>query len=255
MGWLGERRIDLDHCASTNDEAARLARAGAEHGTVVTARTQSGGRGRQGRSWHSPDDGNVYLSCILRPGLTPDRVPPITLAAGLAVSDTVNSAGASSSLKWPNDVLVSDKKIAGILTEMSTRGAALDSVVVGIGVNVGARAFPPELEPIATSLHLELGEAAPRADAVIHALLASLEEWLDRFFAGGVPAVAAAWQLRATPRPISATVDGHTIVGHARGLDHDGALLLETADGEHPRIVRIVRIVAGDVTLSTEVSS
>lgn len=249
MSWLGIRRIDLDHCESTNDEAARLARAGAEHGTIVTARTQSGGRGRQGRAWHSPDEGNVYVSCILRPGLAPDRVPPITLAAGLAVSDTVNSAGASSSLKWPNDVLVSDKKIAGVLTEMSTRGATLDSVVLGIGVNVGVRAFPPALADIATSLHLELGDRAPDTGVVLDSLIEALESWLDRFFVGGVPAVAAAWQLRAAPRPISAMVEGRLISGYARGLDHDGALLLESADGVRHRIV------AGDVTLAPEASS
>jgi BirA family biotin operon repressor/biotin-[acetyl-CoA-carboxylase] ligase len=248
MSWLGRRRIDLDGCASTNDEAARLARAGVEHGTVVTARTQSGGRGRQGRGWHSPAEGNVYLSCVLRPALTPDRVPPITLAAGLAVSDAVNSAGASSSLKWPNDVLVADKKIAGVLTEMSTRGAALDSVVLGVGVNVAAAEFPPPLDRIATSLAIELGEAAPDAAGFTLILLEALERWLDRFFIGGVDAIAPAWELRVTPRPVSAVIDGRTVTGRVRGLDRDGALRLEDSRGT------VHRIMAGDVTLAEKVS-
>lgn len=248
MSWLGARRIDLDHCASTNDEAARLARAGAEHGTVVTALTQSGGRGRQGRSWHSPAEGNVYLSCVLRPALAPDRVPPITLATGLAVSDAVNSAGASSSLKWPNDVLVADKKIAGVLTEMSTRGAALDSVVLGVGVNVAAATFPPPLDRTATSLAMELGAAAPDAAGFTMMLLEALERWLDRFFAGGVDAIAAAWELRVSPRPVSAMIDGRMVTGRVRGLDRDGALRLEDDSGA------LHRIMAGDVTLAEEVS-
>lgn len=244
MSWLGLRRIDLDECGSTNDEAARLARAGAEHGTVVTARTQSGGRGRQGRTWHSPATGNVYLSCVLRPSLAPDRVPPITLAAGLGVSDAVNSVGASSSLKWPNDVLVADKKIAGVLTEMITRGADPGSVVLGVGVNVGASAFPPPLDAIATSLRVELGEAAPDAEGFTPVLLAALEHWLDRFFAGGVAAIAPAWELRASRLPVSAVIGGRVVVGRARGLDPDGALRLEEPGGA------VHRIMAGDVMLA-----
>lgn len=230
------RRLDL--CDSTNDEAAAWARDPADpapHGAAVVAARQRAGRGRQGRAWHSPA-GNLYISVVLRPPLPPARVPPITLCAGLAVAEVVNEAGAAASIKWPNDVLVGEKKIAGVLTEMSTRAAELEYVVVGIGLNVGERAFPPELP--ATSLALETGrEHEP--DRVREALCDRLELWLERYLAAGVPALAAAFAARSAlaGRPVRATVDGALVEGRAVGLRDDGALLLEDGAGARHAIV------------------
>jgi BirA family transcriptional regulator, biotin operon repressor / biotin---[acetyl-CoA-carboxylase] ligase len=241
------RRIDLEVCGSTSDEAAALARAGAPHGTVVTADRQESGRGRQGRVWHSPAGANLYLSIVLRPPLPPRRVPPITLAAGVAVCDAVNATGVAASLKWPNDVLIGDRKVAGILTEMSTRGAGeaaeVEHVILGIGVNVNLAPsdIPDELAAIATSLAIARGAPLDRA-AFTADLLARLDGWLERFFAGGVSAIAPAWLERAAlaGRRVrtAAGVEGTPV-----GLDPDGALRVVDADGaEH-------RVVAGDVAL------
>ncbi|RMH38594.1 MAG: biotin--[acetyl-CoA-carboxylase] ligase [Deltaproteobacteria bacterium] len=239
--WLGAVRHELDRCASTNDEADRLARAGAPHGAVVTAREQTAGRGRAGRSWYSPPGDNLYLSVVLRPPLAPRDVPPIALAAGVGVCDAVNAAGVPASVKWPNDVLVDGHKIAGVLAEASCRGERIDHVVLGIGVNVNGTAFPGGLRTPPTSLRLALGGTPVDLPAFRDALLAHLERWLDRLFSGGVAAIAEAWCTRcpAIGRPVVA--DG--VAGVARGLDADGALIVDTPAG--PR-----RVVAGDVEVA-----
>jgi BirA family transcriptional regulator, biotin operon repressor / biotin---[acetyl-CoA-carboxylase] ligase len=237
--WLGRERVHLPACGSTNDEAQRLAAAGAVHGTVVTADQQHAGRGRQGRAWHSPAGENLYLSCILRPALAPAAATAITLAAGLGVADAVQRAGAPAALKWPNDVLVHGRKLSGILTEMSTRGEAVQHIVVGIGVNLDSRSFPPGLGDTATSLAL-LGVPVDRQGFVAQ-LLFDLESWFERFFAGGVAALADAWLARAERSRVRATSRGRLVEGAIVGLDADGCLLVADDAGTRHRIL------AGDV--------
>src|SRR4051794_14278733 len=150
--WLGRAYRHLAECRSTNDEAAAWARAGAPHGALVIADAQTGGRGRLGRTWHSPPGENLYFSTVLRPEIPPHRAPPLTLAVGVALADAVREAGCDAQLKWPNDLLLDGKKVAGILTEMTTSGGRVEFVVIGIGVNLDARAFPAELDGRATSI-------------------------------------------------------------------------------------------------------
>ncbi|WP_428262571.1 biotin--[acetyl-CoA-carboxylase] ligase [Haliangium sp.] len=240
-GWLGRERVHLATCGSTNDEAARLAAAGAEHGLVVTADAQRAGRGRRGRTWHSPPGESLYLSCVLRPALTPARAVAVTLAAGLGVWEAVHQAGAESTLKWPNDVLVGGRKLAGVLTEMSTVGGRLRHIVIGIGINLANRAFPPELAEIATSLALA-GHPVER-DAFVTSLLGALERWFDRFFVGGVRALADTWLARADRGRIRASAGAETVEGTVLGLADDGCLLIEDDAGA------VHRILAGEVTV------
>ncbi len=240
--WLGAHRIHLASCGSTSDEALRLAREGAPHGTVVTADAQTAGRGRAGRRWHSPPGRDLYFSAVLRPSLAPADVPAVTLAAGVGVCDAVRAAGvADAALKWPNDVVVGTpaRKLAGILTEMTTRGARVDAVILGVGVDVGSTSAerPAELAAIATSIREQAG-AAPTVAAFATALCAALQPWLDRYFTGGVAAIATAWHDRAR-LGTRVTVDGRA--GVALGLDADGALRVGLDDGD------VIRVVAGDV--------
>lgn len=238
-GWLGHQRIDLATCASTNDELARRAADGAAHGLVVTARMQTAGRGRLGRTWYSPDGDNLYFSCLLRPACPPAHAPPLTLAAGLGVLDAIDAAaihtGVEASLKWPNDVLIGGRKVAGILTEMSTRGDRLDHVIVGIGVNLHTRAFPDELADIATSLHLA-GVTVER-DAFIAELCQHLQRWFDRFLAHGPQPLTAAWLARARRsgdtlgRSVRASTARGLVTGEIRGMATDGRLQIEDAHG------------------------
>ena len=243
--WLGRDRVAFEQCGSTNDEAARLAEEGARHGTIVTARAQSAGRGRHGRSWFSPTDENLYLSCLLRPTCAPSQAPPLTLAAGMGVVDAVNQlelrgdrsgdTPVRAILEWPNDVVIDGRKVAGVLTEMSTRGTQLEYVVVGIGVNLATRSFPPELEPLATSLYLA-GLSVERT-GFLESLLGHLEGWFNRFFARGSRALISAWMQRAEVAPgqlgrrVDATTEHGPIVGRITGLEVDGRLQVTDNDG------------------------
>lgn len=244
--WLGATVVELDEVGSTNDEAARLAREGAAHGTVVTARSQTRGRGRQSHVWWSPPGDNLYLSAILRLPIPPAAAPPLTLAAGVAVADAVNTLGARASLEWPNDCLVHGRKVAGILTEMSTRGSRIEFVVLGLGVNVNTTAFPPDLEPIATSLRRELGGAPLDPAAVREAVFDALEPWIDRFVAAGAAPVVAAWKARSDflGRRVRVRADDRELEGLAADVDDEGALWLDADDG------RRYRVLAGEIVPS-----
>lgn len=219
---------------STSDEARLLAREGAAHGTVVTAREQTAGRGRVGRSWASPE-GNLYLSVLLRLGMAPARLPELSFVAGLAVADMADGflpPDRRAALKWPNDVLVGGAKIAGILVEQAD-----DATIVGIGVNV---AHCPEgtAYPV-TSLRAAMN-APPNVDETRTALLVALNTRLGTWLAHGFVPIRADWLARA--HPLGTRLRADTIEGAFAGLDPDGALLLDTTEGRR-------RIVAGDVQL------
>src|SRR5581483_2965854 len=172
-----EWRAEID---STQRLARDLARAGAEEGTCVVAEAQSAGRGRLGRTWHSPPGTNLYCSVVLRPPLAPAAVPQLALVAGVAVAAAVaETTTLSAEIKWPNDVLVGGRKVAGILTELEAELERVRFVIVGIGVNLNTTAFPAELAERATSLALASGRPVDRA-AFTGRLLAALEERYGR---------------------------------------------------------------------------
>jgi BirA family biotin operon repressor/biotin-[acetyl-CoA-carboxylase] ligase len=238
------------HCheelGSTNDEAKALAEAGAEHGEVVVAERQTEGRGRRGRSWISPARRNVAFSVILRPDdLPPARAPELTLVAAVAICDALRHSGVDAGIKWPNDVLVGGRKIAGILTELSAEADQVHWVVVGVGVNVNARAedFPPELRGEATSLLIEREQPAPRA-LFLAACLTGLEGWYDRHAEEGFAPIRQAWRDRSVTlgQQVSVRTDGEEVSGLAEELDDSGALLVRTQAG-------LVRVTSGDVAL------
>ncbi len=237
MSWLGQPRIELDECGSTNDEAARLARAGARHGTIVVAHSQTAGRGRDGRRWESPRGQGLYLSAVLRPPLPLGDVPPMTLAIGIAACDAVRELGAAAELKWPNDLLVRGKKLAGVLVEAQSQGSRLEAVIVGIGINLTGE---PPIER-AITLAEAAGTEVARA-VVIERLLAHVERWVDRYAAMGLTEIVPAWHARMAPGLAArAIVDGASLVGEVAGLDGDGALLLRDGAG------RVHRVRSGDV--------
>ncbi|HEY0419871.1 MAG TPA: biotin--[acetyl-CoA-carboxylase] ligase [Acetobacteraceae bacterium] len=224
---------------STSIEAARLAREGAPHGTVVCAREQTAGRGRLGRRWVSPP-GNLYASFVLRPAIPAMRAAEIGFVAALAVADVVDSClPGRARLKWPNDVLVNGAKISGILAERLGGEAA--AVVLGIGINV---AFAPGGLPYAATCLRSAGAAVTVEDtlaALCHALRRRVAEWERDGFA----AIRAGWLARAHPPGTVLRVSLGLGVVECRflGLDEDGALLAEDEHG--PR-----RIVSGDVALA-----
>ena len=141
---------------STNIRINELAKDGAEHGTVVVADKQTAGKGRRGRTWESPSGTNLYFSILLRPEIETEKAPMMTLIMAYSVAKVLRENwNLQAKIKWPNDLVLADKKICGILTEMSLAGMKIDSVVVGTGINVNVKEFPEELREKATSLYLE----------------------------------------------------------------------------------------------------
>ena len=140
---------------STNAEARRLSKEGAESGLVVTAKKQTAGKGRRGRSWESPADENLYLSILLRPSLEPEKAPMLTLVMAYSVAKSLQKEDIQVLIKWPNDLVLSGQKVCGILTEMNLSGTQVEDVIVGVGLNVNTMKFPDELEDKATSLRKE----------------------------------------------------------------------------------------------------
>ncbi|HZA50552.1 MAG TPA: biotin--[acetyl-CoA-carboxylase] ligase [Myxococcaceae bacterium] len=228
---------------STNESAHRLAQEGASHGEVVIAEQQTAGRGRRGRSWISPAGVNLYFSVVLRPELSPQRAPELTLAAAVAVAETLREAGAPAAIKWPNDLLVEGRKIAGILAEMAAEGDNLSFVVMGVGVNLNGRDadFPPELASVATSLMETRGERVPRA-LFTAALWTRLERWLDVHQESGFARVRDAWRALSNTlgQDVLVKTETREFRGVAEDIDDTGALLVRTPDG-------LERIVAGDL--------
>jgi BirA family transcriptional regulator, biotin operon repressor / biotin---[acetyl-CoA-carboxylase] ligase len=209
---LGTPRLHLRETTSTNDRARALAAAGAPHGTLVTAGSQSAGRGRQGRTWSAPPGRALLLSLLLR---SPDRMLP--LAAAVAVAETV---GKRAAIKWPNDVLLDERKVAGILAEARPQEGW---AVLGIGLNVAVRLedLPAELRETAATMGLE-----PRdVEGVLARLLAALE----RALALDTPALLDAWRSRDALR--GRDVAWASGAGRAAGIDGDGRLVVELAGG------------------------
>jgi BirA family biotin operon repressor/biotin-[acetyl-CoA-carboxylase] ligase len=240
----------FDSIDSTNRHAMELARRGAAEGEVVVAEAQTAGRGRLGRSFFSPKGLSFYGSIILRPEIAPPRAPQITLVAGLAVADTVEKhAGSRPGLKWPNDVRLGPRKVAGILTEMESEADRVLYVVCGPGVNlnVASGEFPSELRDIATSILAATGRSVDRA-AFAADLFGSFERFYDEFLSGGLVRLRERWDAYSVLNGewVSVQGAGETLEGRVLGIDEEGALRLEGRHG------RIARALAGDVTLKRE---
>lgn len=228
---LGHPLHRHEEVSSTNDLAKALAAEGAPEGTTVVANTQTAGRGRRGRVWMSPA-GNLYLSVLLRPAIAPVEAPPLAPAMGLAVAQAIEEvAPVAATIKWPNDVLVNDRKVAGILVESMVAGAKLSAAIVGIGVNVGSE-LPAEIADIATTLSREAVRNV-RREEVLEALLASMSRVYARFAAAGFADLAEEWSDRDHLAGRTVTIDTgrDKVEGIARGVTAAGALRVETAAG------------------------
>ena len=222
---LGRPRLHLRETSSTNDRARQLAAAGAPHGTLVTAAAQNSGRGRQGRTWSAPPGHALLMSLVLR-----DAHPLLPLAAAVGVSAAV---GAEAQIKWPNDVLLSDRKLAGILAEGRPQEGW---VVLGIGVNVAVRVedLPPELHDTAATLG--------RTPADVEPFLTELLSVLERTLALPTAELLDAWRARDALRGRPISWSGGT--GTAAGIDGEGRLVVELAGGGQ------TALDAGEVHLS-----
>ena len=222
---------------STMDAASALAHEGARHGVVIVAGEQTAGRGRRGTTWQSPPDAGLYFSFIARPGRTKDT-PLITLAAGVAVREGIQQAtGLAPDLKWPNDVIVGKRKLAGILAEGVSIGSPDQAVIVGVGVNLQPAAYPPEVAALATSLEGELGKPIDR-ELVFAGILTSLWDRLAQLEQKPGD-ILQAWRA-ASPNANGTRVEWDGKHGTTAGIDDSGALLVKTPAG-------VERIIAGEL--------
>ena len=235
----------LNTTDSTNLQAKSLAAQGAAEGTLVVADTQTQGRGRRRRTWHSPSGRNIYASLLLRPQLAPSQAPQITLLTAVALAKTLRASTAlDANIKWPNDVMVAGKKIAGILTEVSADMESVEYVVVGFGINVNIRRaeMPEAIQSIATSIHMERGEETSRA-LLLCDLMDNFESGYDLLMHRGFGPVMQQWR-RMTDiigQRVRVDVMGTRHAGTVEAVDDDGVLILKDDQGE------IHRIISGDV--------
>ena len=232
---------------STSDIARRLADDGVDEGVVVFAESQTKGRGRLGRQWISSAGKGLWLSVVLRPSLPPQQATQLTVAAAVALARAVEGqTGLQPAIKWPNDLLLDGRKVAGILTEMNAELERVHSVILGLGLNVNqvAADFPPTLRPQVTSLSLSAGTPIDRP-ALAARLLAELDSAYARICDRQFATLAEEWERRCTTlgRRVVIQCGGRRLAGHAEALDDEGALLLRTEHG------RLERIVGGDVTI------
>ena len=232
---------------STNDAVMAAGRAGKAEGFTVLADRQTAGRGRRGRSWASPAGVGLYTSVLLRPQQPPARVPLLTLVAGLGVAEAIEEvAGVATRLKWPNDVVVEGRKVAGILAETASADEQADHVVIGIGINVnhGPQDLPEELFPAATSLYLATGKTIPRWELAA-AAYNGLDRWYQVFREGQIESILTAGRERSATlgRQVDVLFDEERWQGRAIDLDEDGALLVREESGE------LRRVLANDVSV------
>lgn len=249
------RRIELfEQLSSTNQEATNLGQSGVEHGTVVIADRQTAGRGRLARTWFSPGSANVYCSLVLRANLPANRLTDwlswLPLITALAAAEAIESVTtAPVSLKWPNDLLMSGRKIGGVLCENIQASPSGPFQVLGIGINVNMTSedFPAELRGSATSVWNETHTIIDR-NRLIAQLLLEMEQCIEELAGHGPQQLALAYQRRCSTighKVRASLADGSELTGYAESISEDGSLRIATRSGTHPD--RFVELRAADI--------
>jgi BirA family biotin operon repressor/biotin-[acetyl-CoA-carboxylase] ligase len=238
---VGRDVIYFSETDSTNIRAHDLARAGASEGTVVVADRQSAGKGRLGRRWESPSGVNLYASVVLRPTIPPRHAAQLTFLSAAAVARCVHEiSGLRPTVKWPNDVLLGGRKVAGLLNELDAETERIHYLILGIGVNLNMRAdqFPADLRYPATSLAIEMGRTVERP-AFARLLFEHLDRLYREYRVRGFAPVLEAWQafFDLVGRPVEVDCLEYRLTGQVLGLDADGALVLRLADGKEQRVL------------------
>ncbi len=240
---FGRKIYTFDLIDSTNLKVRSLAADGESEGVLVIAEEQTSGKGRMGRRWHSDPGQNLTFSILLRPRISPERVGLLSLLAGVGVAEAVEQiTTCSPDCKWPNDLLLSNRKFCGILSETAGNGTA-PAVVMGIGINVNKMTFPDELREGATSLAIETGRMVDRP-ILLAATLRNLESLYRMLHAGQAAEIIRRWKThsRMMGKTVGADRDGGTTRGIASDIADDGSLVIRTAEGDR-------RVYAGEVTI------
>jgi BirA family transcriptional regulator, biotin operon repressor / biotin---[acetyl-CoA-carboxylase] ligase len=234
--FIGKNIYYEESVESTQKIAHRLAYENAPEGTVIIAEEQLSGRGRMDRKWHSPKYTGIWMSMILRPNIPLPKSPQLTLLAAVAIVQAIEDAtGLLPEIKWPNDILIKGKKVTGILTELQAEADRINSIIIGIGMNVNQTKedFTSELQEIATSLLLEKGEKVSRAD-LIKSIFINLEKLYLLYLKEGFLPIKLLWEGYAISigKKITARTLTHSIIGKAQGITDDGVLMIEDEQGK-----------------------
>ena len=244
--WAGREILYLDEVDSTNTAAKKAAENGAVHGTHVVSERQTGGKGRRGRAWDSPRGTGIFMTLILRPNMAPVHASMLTLVAALAVADGIRECtGAESLIKWPNDIVMSGKKICGILTEMSADPDCINYVAVGIGINVNMEEFPEEIRGVAASIFTETGKKTKRS-LLISAVMAAFERYYEVFMkTTDMSGLLEDYngKLANCGRTVRVLDPAGEYSGTAIGIDREGELLVEMED------TTVRRVLSGEVSV------
>ncbi|MCM1037867.1 MAG: biotin--[acetyl-CoA-carboxylase] ligase [Roseburia sp.] len=247
--WAGKTLYYAPITGSTNIDAKQYAEAGAPHGTTVVANMQTAGKGRRGRRWQSPQGNSIYMSILLKPDFAPDKASMLTLVMALSVAEAITeTSGLTSGIKWPNDIVVNQKKVCGILTELNTESDYIQYVVIGVGINVNnasPQEFPEEIRQTATSLKIESGSQILRA-VLLERVLAHFEKNYDTFVTTlDLTHLKEAYEKRLLNLDAEVKVldPQGEFTGIARGIDKSGELIIEKEDGQ------IVGVYAGEVSI------
>jgi len=229
----------FDELSSTNIKAKELARHGEQEGTIVISRVQTKGRGRFDRKWESPD-GGLYFSVIFRPQVKSDKTTLLSLVAALSICETINSIYAiSSTIKWPNDVRINGKKVAGILLESESDGNKLDFVILGMGINLNTHIdqLSPELKSTSTSIVNELKQSVDHHEFLRYLLL-TLNKYYTVFLNHDINSILSEWKKHsdALGRNVKIVTSSDEIVGKALDIDESGFLIVVTDSGEHKKV-------------------
>ena len=237
--------VHYEEIDSTNTEVRRLSLKGAEEGLVVTAKKQTAGKGRRGRSWESPADDNLYFSVLLRPVFSPEKAPMLTLLMAYSVAKALQKKNINIEIKWPNDLVLSKKKICGILTEMNLAEGQVEDVIVGVGLNVNTMRFSEELDDKATSLTIELGRKLECGE-LLGWILEEFEERYHQFLE--VQDLSFLQEdyngmLINRNREVLVLEPGNEYQAEALGINELGELLVKKTDG------RIEAVFAGEVSV------
>jgi BirA family transcriptional regulator, biotin operon repressor / biotin---[acetyl-CoA-carboxylase] ligase len=238
--YIGKEIHYFREVDSTNEVAKKLAREGTPEGTVIIAESQSRGKGRRGKKWISPL-GGAWLSIILRPNTLPINAPQLTFIAGVAAAKTIKDEyGLDAGIKWPNDVLIDNKKVCGVLTEISTEIDTIDYIVTGIGIdaNIDVNLLPQELRDTTTSIKSELDHDISRM-ILVQKFLGNFETMYDEFNKGNFQEILRKWrQLSKTiGRQVEIRKRTEFVRGEAVGVNSKGALILELEDGTLKKII------------------
>lgn len=233
--FIGHSIHYLDSTDSTQKVAHQLSQEGCPEGTIVIAEEQKNGRGRLTRHWHSPKYTGVWMSIVLRPTLPPQKAPQFTLITAIAVVQAIEElTSVLPEIKWPNDILINGKKVTGILTELQADVDKINSIIIGIGINVNQQLtdFPDELQSIATSLAIESGRKITRAK-LIQCILTKLEKYYHLYLEKGFAPLKILWESYAISigkEIVARTVTG-SITGRAIGITEEGILKIEDHSG------------------------